>query len=313
VSKEFRIGLIALVSGLILYYGFNYLKGIDFFTKTSKYYVIYDNVDGLNKSNPVIINGLTVGKVSNIRLLQAEQNKILVEITIDREIVLGKATIAELSNTDFLGSKAIILKIGVVKQPIFPLDTLNPYVNKGIEEYLSNVEPITNDLGVTISRVNEILLGLQGSGEKINSTIGDLKIMVNQVNGLIKTNREELDETLSASRELIQNINQKVNMLGPILVKSNGVLDSLNTLELNNTVTSLNAMLNQVTELLKEVDNGEGTLGKLANNDSLYNNLNQLLVDLDKLSIHFNQYPRDFLKPLGRKNEKLKGVEKSGE
>ncbi|MDH5608425.1 MAG: MlaD family protein [Cyclobacteriaceae bacterium] len=313
MSKEFRIGLIALVSGLILYYGFNYLKGIDFFTKTSKYYVIYDNVDGLNKSNPVIINGLTVGKVSNIRLLQAEQNKILVEITIDREIVLGKATIAELSNTDFLGSKAIILKIGVVKQPIFPLDTLNPYVNKGIEEYLSNVEPITNDLGVTISRVNEILLGLQGSGEKINSTIGDLKIMVNQVNGLIKTNREELDETLSASRELIQNINQKVNMLGPILVKSNGVLDSLNTLELNNTVTSLNAMLNQVTELLKEVDNGEGTLGKLANNDSLYNNLNQLLVDLDKLSIHFNQYPRDFLKPLGRKNEKLKGVEKSGE
>ena len=101
-----------------------------------------------------------------------------------------------------------------------------------------------------------------------------------------------------------------MSLLEPILAKSNGFLDSLNNLNFNETLSSVNQLLGQMTELLLEIDNGEGTLGKLANNDSLYNNLNQLLIDLDKLSIHFNQYPRDFMKPLGRKHNKLEGGKK---
>jgi len=79
------------VSGIILYFGFNFLKGIDFFSKTSYYYVIYDNVDGLTKSNSVIINGLSVGKVSDIKLLQ-NRNKILVQIMINQDIQLGDSS-----------------------------------------------------------------------------------------------------------------------------------------------------------------------------------------------------------------------------
>ena len=82
MSREFKVGLIALIAGVLLYYGFNFLKGNDFFSPTNKYYVLYDNVDGLNKSNPVIINGLAVGRVSKIQLLQDAQNLILVELVL---------------------------------------------------------------------------------------------------------------------------------------------------------------------------------------------------------------------------------------
>ena len=102
MSKEFKVGLIALIAGVLLYYGFNFLKGKDFFSPTNKFYVLYDNVDGLNKSNPVIINGLAVGRVSRIQLLQDAQNLILVELDIDENIQLGDSTVASLSNTDFL-------------------------------------------------------------------------------------------------------------------------------------------------------------------------------------------------------------------
>ena len=84
-AKEFKIGLIALAAGLTLYFGFNYLKGRDFMNKEISYYVVYDNVDGLTKSNPVIINGLTVGKVKNIQLRQDFNNQVVVELAINSE------------------------------------------------------------------------------------------------------------------------------------------------------------------------------------------------------------------------------------
>ncbi len=309
MSKEFRIGLIALISGAILYYGFNYLKGIEFFSKSSYYYVIYGNVDGLTKSNPVVVNGLTVGKVNDIKLLQNRENKILVELSIDDEVQLGDSTIAELKDSDILGGKEIELNIGEVKTPLEAGDTLIPGVDPGLAKYLDDVQPITTNLSITISRINEILLGLQGSGEKINSTIGELNITLRQVNDVIRTNKEELANTLVTTRRLIENLNDRVSQFDPILAKGDQLMDSLNNLNLNETITSANNLLDQMTELLLEIDNGEGTLGKLANNDSLYNNLNQLLVDLDKLVIHFDQYPKDFMKPLGRKHKKLQGVE----
>ncbi|MEQ9307442.1 MAG: MlaD family protein, partial [Marinoscillum sp.] len=158
MSKEFKVGLIALVSGVLLYYGFNFLKGKDFFSPTNKYYVLYDNVDGLNKSNPVIVNGLAVGRVSRIRLLQSEDNQILVELDIDESITLGDSTVASLSNTDFLGSKGIVLTVGSLNNPIVPGDTLIPYQDRGLNEILASAEPVASNLNTTITRVNEILI-----------------------------------------------------------------------------------------------------------------------------------------------------------
>lgn len=309
MSKEFKIGIIALVSGVVLYYGFNYLKGVDFFSSSSKYYVVYDYVDGLNKSNPVIINGLAVGKVSDIDLMQANENQILVELTINQDVVLGDSTVAELSNSDFLGSKAIVLNIGDISKPLKPKDTLVAYVDKGIAEYLESVQPITSNLTITISRINEILLGLQGSGEKINNTLDDLEKTLEGVNLMIYSNRQEIKSMLQTTHSLISNVNDRVEQLDPILKKSNGVLDSLNNLELQQTVRGTNQLISQLNETLLLLENEQGTVGKLMKNDSLYNNLNKLLIDMDKLMIHFNQYPKDFLSPLGRKNKKLKGLD----
>jgi len=169
--------------------------------------------------------------------------------------------------------------------------------------------PITNSLSITISRINEILLGLQGSGEKINNTISELNTTLSHVNSIIENNRREWGETLTASRMLIENVNERVGQLDPLLAKTGAVLDSVQNIKVNETLNEVNALLRQTTELLQEIDNGQGTLGKLANDDSLYNNLNQLLIDLDKFTIHLNEYPKDFLKPLGRKHNKLEGID----
>ena len=109
ISKEFKVGTLAVTSIVILYFGFNFLKGIDLFKNTNNYYALYDNIDGLTISNPVIINGLSVGRVSNIKILQNNGNLVIVEVSIESDLVLRSGTIARLVNTDFLGSKAIEL------------------------------------------------------------------------------------------------------------------------------------------------------------------------------------------------------------
>lgn len=305
MSKEFKVGLIALVSGVLLYYGFNFLKGKDFFSPTNKYYVLYDNVDGLNKSNPVIVNGLAVGRVSRIKLLQSEDNQILVELDIDESITLGDSTVASLSNTDFLGSKGIVLTVGSLNNPIVPGDTLIPYQDRGLNEILASAEPVASNLNTTITRVNEILIGLKGSGEKINETLDEVRMMTISVNEIIGQNQYKLARIMSNTSEVIGKLNTKIDQIDPIMKKTEGVLDSLQSLEINKTLASVRSTVDTLNATISQLKNPEGTLGKLVANDSLYQMIEKTIADFDSLANHLNYYPKHFFAPLGKSHEKV--------
>ena len=90
ISKEVKVALLAIVSFVLLYLGFNYLKGVEFFSPYNTYYAEYENIAGLQVSNPVSIQGFTVGRVREITLMQDRDNQILVAIDINSEIVLGE-------------------------------------------------------------------------------------------------------------------------------------------------------------------------------------------------------------------------------
>ncbi|MFT6854681.1 MAG: phospholipid/cholesterol/gamma-HCH transport system substrate-binding protein [Cyclobacteriaceae bacterium] len=307
MSKEFKVGLIAVIAGITLYYGFNFLKGVDFFLSTAKYYAIYDNVDGLTKSNPVIINGLTVGRVSQIRLKQDIKNKILVELTINQDIVLGDETVALLSNTDFLGSKGIILEVGSLTNKLEPTDTLISEVDKGIGQILEDATPVANNLNVTISRINDILIGLQGSGEKINDAIGNLNTTMSKVNIVLERNKDiDIAELLASTNELIENLDRRTSQIKPILAKSDLLMDSLNNLRLNQTLFAIERLVDNLNETVTLIQNPNSTVGRLMNDDSLYTNINKTMIDLDKLLIHMDQYPKHFFSPLGKSHDKIK-------
>jgi len=305
-SKEFKIGFLTLVAGGMLYYGFNFLKGTDLFSPTSKYYALYPTIDGLKVSNPVIINGFSIGRVSRIRILQSRNNLVLVELTIDEDIIIGKATKAKLYNTDFLGSKAIELSIGDVNQPLEDGDTLISEIDKGITDFLKeSAAPVADNIGITIRRINEILLGLEGSGQKIYSTIGELEKITRQLNGIIGENKEELNGVMVSMQALMAQLSITVKKIDPILVSANGAIEKVNALELQQTINETNELLAHVNTTLDMFNKGEGTVGRLLKEDSIYTNLNQTIEDLDSLVNHLNFYPRHFFAPLGKSHKKI--------
>lgn len=305
MSKEFKVGFIAIVAGIILYLGFNFLKGIDFFSPVKKYYALYDNVDGLIASNPVIVNGYSVGRVSRIAILQEKGYKILVEMDVDESLLLGDSTTATLANSDFLGSKAIILDIKEITTPLDDGDTLISVVDKGLSELLASAQPITDNLSITIRRINEILLGMQGSGEKLNTTLDNINRTLTGVSDLIDKNDESITVAIDKVSQVMTKLDKQVELLGPVMDKSGQTLDKINSLELEKTLADMSLLLNGLTETLTIINSGEGTVGKIMTDDELYNNLNQAMIDLDSLLVHFNQYPKHFMAPLGKSHKKV--------
>lgn len=306
LSKEFKIGLLTIVSAAMLYFGFNFLKGTDFFSPTNHYYALYPTVDGLKVSNPVIVNGFSVGRVSSIRILQDRDNMVLVELMIDEDIMLGDSTKAKLYNVDFLGSKAIELAIGPVGTPLEDGDTLISEVDKGVTEFLKeSALPVADNLGITIRRINEILLGLQGSGEKINATIGQLEVMATQVNGIISENRAETAEIMANLQALTRQLSATISKVDPVLENASGALEKVNTLELQQTIAETQQLLAHVNQTLDMFNKGQGTVGRLLKEDSIYTNLNKAIVDLDSLVNHMNAYPKHFFAPLGKSRKKI--------
>ena len=112
ITKEAKVGILAILSLAILFVGFKFLKGIDFLDPANTYYVVYDNIDGLTASNPVEINGYRVGRVGEIKLLQdGTKTRMLVSLEINDELEIYEGSEAMLKDSDFLGSKAIELNL----------------------------------------------------------------------------------------------------------------------------------------------------------------------------------------------------------
>ena len=306
MSKEVKVGSIGVVGLVFFYLGSNFLKVIDFFSPVNKYYAVYENVDGLIVANPVIVNGYTVGRVSNIRILQNQENRILVTMDIDEDLIIGNNSKATLSSNDFLGSKAIILSIGDINEPLSDGDTISAEIDGGLSELLEKATPITDNLGITISRLNDILSSLRGSGDMITTTLDNLNDVLSNTNNLIESNESTITNTLDNLNNLTTDLSQKLEDINPIIEGANDMITTLNKVNFENTFNQIDILLTSMNGVFDDLESGEGgTLSLLLSDDSLYNNLNQTAYDLDKLLQHINENPKHFFAPLGKSRKKI--------
>ena len=306
MNKEIKVGLIGIIGLVLFYLGSNFLKGIDFFSPINRYYALYENVDGLIVANPVIVNGYSVGRVSEIRILQERENKILVSMDIDKDLIIGRSSRATLSSNDFLGSKAIVLSIGDINSPISEGDTIMSEIAGGLSELLEKATPITDNLGVTISRLNDILASLRGSGDMITTTLDNLNNVLTNTNNLIDSNEETISSTLENLNNLTDDLSDKLNDIDPIIKGANDMISNLSSVDFENTFNQIDILLSSANGIFDDIESGDGgTLSLLLSDDSLYNNLNKTAFDLDKLLQHINENPKHFFAPLGKSRKKI--------
>lgn len=289
ISKEVKVATLAIVAGILLYFGVEFLKGINFFNPTNTYYVIYSNVEGLAESNQVTLSGYPVGRVSGISVLQQKDNNILVSFDLNEEIVVGADAKAILRSSDLLGNKVIELNPGNVSVPMQPGDTLIGVQTQDISSELkATALPVVDSIKSTIHIVNATLSDFGETKIKLDSILTGIALV-------IESNRRDISQITANLNTLSATLNDEDKGVAPLLAKINVLADSLNELELNKTLMQANATLSSLQTTVNKLKQDDGTLGKLMNDDSVYNNLNKTLVDLDSLFIDLQENPRRYV------------------
>ncbi len=305
MNKELKVGLFTALALVLLYFGVDYLKGRDFFERTHKYYAIYDNVDQLQVANPVLVNGFAVGRVSSIRILQEQENKVLVELDIDSDILLGDSTRAIL-DSDFLGTKSILLSIGPVGTPKQNRDTIHAEVAKNILQTISSTaEPVADNLQTTIRKLNAVLDNLAKNTQSLDPIIAKFQSTPDKINSALTSTTDRLAELTSSIHSTTEHLNQTMSELRPTIKNLQTFTDSLKRVELNKTLIKTQQTMNKLNETLAKLNKGDNTASKLLTEDSLYVNLNKLLMSMDTLAKNFNDNPKLFLAPLGKSKKKV--------
>jgi phospholipid/cholesterol/gamma-HCH transport system substrate-binding protein len=304
LSREFKVGLFMVAAITLLYFGFNFLKGIDFFSSSNKYYCIFTNVDKLTESNQIFLNGYAVGRVSDIEIQQSK-NRVLVELDIDSDIIVTKSSVA-LLNGELLGGRFIQLNIKPDGTVLKPKDTIRSDVAKGLMDFFTeNAEPVASNLQTTLKKLNTILDNLNNNSKRLDTVFIGLQSTPRLLNKTLTNANANISELSTSFKSVAGNLNTSLNELKPTLENFRSLSDSLKEMQLTETLNKAQQSLANLSRTLNNLNEGNNTMSKLMTEDTLYVNLNRLLQSVDSLASHFNENPRHFLAPLGKSKKKI--------
>ena len=295
-SKELKVGILAVVTIAMLYFGFKFLKGSDLFSSTSTYFVVYDNVDGLTSSNPVTLNGLSVGRVQSIKIQQDHDNQLLVAIEVRKDIVLRKESQAILADGGLLGDRAIRLKISPTGAQLQNGDTLRGFKEAGISALLqARTLPVMDKADSLVRNLNVVTQGFRETGAILNQVLRNYDQTGTVLRNTLERNQKDLSTLITNLSLLSGSLVQTEKQIGPLLAKAGTFADSLKALRLGETVNRANQLVGQMEQLVAAVQTGQGTASKLINDDKLYNNLNYTMISLNQLLANLRENPKRYV------------------
>lgn len=324
IKKEAKITLIFFITLLLFIWGINYLKGNDLFQSRRRFYAIYDNINGLMTANPVQINGYKVGMVTRIDFLNDNSGRIIVEYTINEPISIPKNSVAQIINSDMLGSKAVLFILGTGPKAS-DKDTLIGEVQMGMTEQISKeIAPIKLKAEHILSSLDTILLSVKGvfntqnqqnlaaSFNNIQETLAHLNSTMGSVDFIVSGNKDKISNFISSVDEITNNIKNNNSKITAIISNFASISDTLAKANFAQTIKSSEKAISDLQIMLDKVNKGEGSLGQLANNDTLYKNLQNSSESLNVLFKDMKENPRRYVhfSVFGKKEKKEKKAKK---
>jgi len=291
ISKEVKVGVVAVLTIALLVWGYNFLKGTNLLFKSKTVYTVYPSVAGLAKSSPILINGFQVGVVESIYFHSDQSGKVVVELVItENDYLIPNNSVASLISMDFLGSKAIALKVGTSSVELQEGDTLMADLEKSMFD----------DVSEQILPIKEKAENLMVS---LDSTRAEFDVLLRNMNEVFsERNKRKLSEilvnlntTVLAYNEVAQTMETTVKSMKPTLKNLRTFSDSLAELDMKQTLQKAQATFDNMSEIMTKINQGEGSLGQLVNNDSLYMNLEMVTKDMDKLLIDMREHPKRYV------------------
>ena len=293
-SKEIKTALLILSGIVILIFGFNYLKGSSLLDNEINVHTIYADVEGLVVGANVTINGLNVGKVKKIDF-DENFEKIKVSFSLRSDLTFSNQSIAQLYEAGLIGGKAIaILPDYSAARPVQDDDVLPSTIKPGLTELVNQqIAPLQNKLEGLLTSADSLFAGVSNvlnyntqnnlklALEGVTQSIDNVNKLSNSLSRVVNSNEKVFNSTLSHLEHTTNNL--------AILS------DSLKQMPLASTVQHLEKTTAQIQQLVEKMEKGEGSLGKLLNEETLYNKLLYSAEALEALLVDLKSHPKRYV------------------
>lgn len=331
MSNEVKIGILAIVTIALSLWGYKFILGSNMLVKSNIYKVIYERVEGMQVGTQVRISGVRVGSVASVDL--QEDQRVLVTLDMDRGIRIPKNAVATIISTGFMGGKAIELvydrpcsgddcaQTGALLQGQTKGLVASMMAEENLENYVSIIKDGLQDI---IDTLNQSLLSedsqspVAQSVRNLQSTLENLKSATHQVDRLVRNSSEDIDGAMSNLASITGNLASKNDQIASIIDQADsisrqvassdlkGTLEEVNTAvtDLKNTLQSADQAMTGVSTTVSKINNGEGSLGKLLNDEELYESINTLSSRADSLVNDIQERPYRYMPLKSRRKVK---------
>lgn len=291
-AREIKVGLLATTCLFLLFFGFNFLKGVNIFSPTNSYHGVYYNLHGLEEQAAVSIRGHKVGQVDAIRYDFTKDSAFTVDISIHTDIDLPQGTRMALVADGLLGGMAIEL--------ILPESNENAVQPSDFIAHGAYI-PTMYVPGLMESVQGELIAKIASAVQNIDSLVAQVKIQLEGDHlkaSLANVDRISTDLTgVSAElkRLMATRVPSIVNNADTAVANFNIIVADLKDANLKATVARVDTTVNGVNTLLADVRSGEGTLGQLMYNKSLYNHIDAAVLSADSLLTDLKAHPKRYV------------------
>ncbi|UYW02230.1 MlaD family protein [Flavobacterium agricola] len=304
LTREIKAAILVIGSVLLFIWGYSFLKGRNLFNTSHTYYVVYDNVEGLAPSAAVTINGLHVGKVNTITL-EPKSGKLLVEILMTTDVDIPTNTTASIYEPSLIGAKAIALNLDFnsteyAQDGAYLEGTVKLGLTDNIGSLLSplqaKVDSVLSSLNTTLSSVNTILDAK--TQQELKGTIASLNTTMHNFTSISKNVDQLLVENKSKLSSAVTNLDQTTKSFA-------NIASDLEKAELDKLVNELQSTLTKVNGLLADIEQGNGTVGKIFKDPEMYDNLTKASNELNLLLQDVRLNPTRYINisVFGKKNK----------
>lgn len=303
VKNEVKIGILVAVTITLFILGFNFLRGRGIFSSDKEYYSYYDNVQGLQESAAVQLNGYAIGKVSQIAL--QPDRKIKVTFRLKKDIKVPKGTTAQLASADLIsGTKIISLNMTNAPEYIAEGGLILGKASGGILDNLGDqVSPLLGIVQHTVSSLDTLLNTVNNTinddtRKHLNSSFASLEVVLQQLSGLatqLNAQSGNLAGVIKNANSITGNLASSNERISNTLGNLESFSTSLNKAPIQQTVEELQRTAASLQGIVSKINDNNGSLGMLLSDKKLYNNLTGTLGSLNTLLEDINKHPAKYI------------------
>lgn len=302
ISNETKIGVLTVVGITILVLGYSFLRGNDVFSRSNRFYAIYQSVEGLTVSKPVLVNGFQIGRISQMHLLP--NGHTVVEFKINPDYEVPSNTLAKLESTDLLGSKAIVFQLGNSKVMAEDKDTLEADIQGSLSQSLQPVqkkaEALISKLDSSLAAINKILnpdfqRNVDRSFASIANSLQTLEGTTKKLDYLVGAQTGNINSILTNANGAALNLKNSTAHLTGIANNFENLSGQLANSNINQTLANFNRTSADLQATIAKINSPNGSLGLLINDRQMYDNLNAASGNLNNLFIDLKAHPKRYV------------------